>query len=42
MEDHFDIELDLLKQRLLTMASVRSRSRAVRALLERDYELARV
>lgn len=42
MVHHFDSELDTFKQKLLTMASHAERavSRAVQALIERDYDLA--
>jgi phosphate transport system protein len=42
MEHHFDIELGELKQKLLTMASHAESAvnEAVRALVERDYDLA--
>src|SRR5437868_6558875 len=42
MESHFDMELDGLKQKLLTMASHAETAvnEALRALVERDYDLA--
>lgn len=42
MEHHFDTGLDTLKQRLLTMASHAETAvnEAIRALVERDYDLA--
>lgn len=42
MEHHFDTGLDTLKQRLLTMASHAEAAvnEAIRALVERDYDLA--
>jgi phosphate transport system protein len=42
MEHHFDIELDVLKQKLLTMASHAETAvnRAVEALVTRNYDLA--
>jgi phosphate transport system protein len=42
MEHHFDTELETLKQRLLTMASHAETAvnEALRALIERDYDLA--
>src|SRR5438552_17428081 len=42
METHFDMDLDQLKQKLLTMASHAeiAVNEALRALIERDYDLA--